>query len=75
MTRGMLWSRSIHRVVHLLFAVFLGIYIYSPLSNVGAAELFIQAVVFPGLALSGVLLWKASRLRGWHRARKVKGKH
>lgn len=74
MIRGVLWSRPIQRVVHLLFAVVLGAYVYSPLSDVGSVELFVQAVVFPGLALSGVLLWKGGRLRRWYRERQVGGK-
>lgn len=69
MIQNMLRTRSIQRVVHLLFAVVLGVYLYSPLSDVGAVELLVQVVVFPGLALSGVLLWKGGRLRRWYRDR------
>ena len=74
MIRGVLWSRSIQRVVHLLFAVVLGAYVYSPLSDLGSVELFVQAVVFPGLVLSGVVLWKGGRLRRWYRDQQAVGK-
>lgn len=62
--------RSIQRIIHLLFAVVLGAYIYSPLSDVSVIALLVQVVAFPGLALSGVLLWKGDKLRRWYRDRK-----
>ncbi|MCU4926147.1 hypothetical protein OB905_09155 [Halobacteria archaeon AArc-dxtr1] len=67
MTTSLPWDRSIHRSIHVLFAVALGSYLYSPLSDVWAAELLIQGLVFPGLALSGMLLWKEAVLRRWIR--------
>jgi len=57
------WSRSFHRTAHLLLATILGIYLYSPLSGASGVELLVQTVVFPGLALSGLFLWKGHRLR------------
>lgn len=67
--------RSIQRIIHLLFAVVLGGYIYSSLSDVRVVALLVQGVVFPGLALSGVLLWKGDRLRRWYRDRKETRDH
>lgn len=70
MTAPLSWRRSIHRSIHVLFAVVLGTYLYSPLSGVWVAELLVQVLVFPGLALSGVLLWKGPVVRRWVRARR-----
>lgn len=67
MTRSRLWSRSIQRTIHLVFPVVLGAYLYSPLADVGGVELVVQAVVFPFLALSGILLWKGPKFRQWYR--------
>jgi hypothetical protein len=35
---------------------------YSPLGDLPAVELVVRAVVFPALALSGILLWKGYRI-------------
>lgn len=72
MIQEMVWSRAIQRAFHLLFAIVLGVYIYSPLSTVGVMEFFVQAIVFPGLVLSGVLLWKAGKLHRWYHNQTVK---
>ncbi|MDS0282506.1 hypothetical protein [Haloarcula onubensis] len=58
-----LWRRSTHRAIHLLLAVAAGAFVYSPLRTEPAAVLAVQAVLFPLLALSGVLLWKGAALR------------
>lgn len=63
------WSRSLHHTAHLLLAVVLGIYLYSPLSG-AIDELLVQAVVFPGLVLSGLFMWKGHTLRRWLRLRR-----
>ena len=57
------WSRTLHRRMHLLLASVLGVYLYSPLGGVQTFELVVQAVVFPTLALSGILLWRGRQLR------------
>jgi hypothetical protein len=62
-------SRSALRVGHLALAATLGLYVYSPLAAVPAVELAVQAVVFPALALSGMLLWQGGRLRARLRRR------
>jgi hypothetical protein len=56
-------SRSRQRIVHLLFATVLGVYLYSPLGSVAGVEPFVQVVAFPALALSGLLMWRGPRLR------------
>jgi thiosulfate reductase cytochrome b subunit len=60
---GGVWSRSRQRLAHLVLATALGVYLYSPLGDVMIAELVVQAVVFPVLVLSGLLMWKGQRLR------------
>lgn len=60
-------SRSIQRAVHLAIAVVLGFFVYSPLGASQRAELFLKLAVFPALIVSGVFLWKGSRLRVWLR--------
>jgi hypothetical protein len=57
------WSRSRQRLVHVLLATLLGVYLYSPLESVPLAELAVQVVVFPAVAISGVLMWQGHRLR------------
>lgn len=59
-----LWNRRRQRLLHLLVAVLLGTYLYSPLRTVPDATLAVQAVAFPALALSGLVLWKGAWLRG-----------
>lgn len=56
-------SRSTHRLVHLLLAVALGTYLYSPLADVRLAELAVRFAVFPALVVSGLLMWQGARLR------------
>jgi len=51
-----LWRRSTHRLLHLLPAVALGVFLYSPLRTLSEAVLVAQVLLFPSLALSGVLL-------------------
>ena len=58
-----LWRRSTHRVAHLLLAVALGAFVYSPLRTEPAAVLGVQVVLFPLLALSGLFMWKGAALR------------
>ena len=58
-----LWRRSTHRLAHLVLAVALGAFVYSPLRTDPRAVLAAQVALFPLLALSGVLLWKGPALR------------
>jgi hypothetical protein len=63
--RPLRWRRSVHRAVHLVPAAVLGVFLYSPLRTDPSAVLLVQAVVFPVLVLSGLLLWRGGRLRRW----------
>jgi hypothetical protein len=63
MSRGSIWSRSRQRLAHFVLATALGVYLYSPLGSVAAVELAVQVLVFPALALSGLLMWKGPRIR------------
>jgi hypothetical protein len=58
-----IWSRSRQRLAHVAFATVLGVYLYSPLGDVAGVELAVQVLVFPALALSGLLMWKGHRVR------------
>jgi hypothetical protein len=69
MSGATLWRRATHRVAHLLLAGGLGVFVYSPLRTDSTAILAVQVVLFPLLALSGVLLWKGGQLRRWLRER------
>lgn len=57
------WSPSWQQLAHVLLATLLGVYLYSPLANMPLAELAVQVLVFPAVALSGVLMWQGNRLR------------
>jgi hypothetical protein len=59
------WSRSGQRLGHVALATVLGAYLYSPFGEAPAVELAMQAVVFPALVLSGLLMWKGHRVRRW----------
>ena len=65
MSSGGVWSRSRQRLAHVVLATALGVYLYSPLGEVSGVELAVQVLVFPTLALSGLLRWKGHRVRGW----------
>lgn len=56
-------ARDVQRVAHLIGAVLLGAYFYSPLGDEAAYTAAIQWGVFPGLTVSGTLLWQWPRLR------------
>jgi hypothetical protein len=59
------WRRRYQRYAHLLVAGWLGLYLYSPLAEVIHFELATQAVAFPFLVVSGLLLWRGPALRRW----------
>lgn len=69
MIRALPWRRSTQRAGHLLLAVALGAFVYSPLRTDPGAVLAVRFVLFPLLAVSGLLLWQGPRLRRWYRAR------
>jgi len=64
-----LWRRSTHRLAHLALSVALGAFVYSPLRTAPAAVIATQIVLFPLLALSGLLMWKGPALRRRYRDR------
>lgn len=64
--------RDIQRVVHLVGAVLLLAYIYSPAGDALAFERVIQAAVIPILTLTGILMWQLPRLRKMLRNRTAK---
>ncbi len=55
------------RWVHILVAVAMGIYLYSPLGDDATYTALIQAVVFPVLGVSGVVMWQQGRIVKWWR--------
>lgn len=60
---GGVWRRRYQRYAHLAVATWLGVYLYSPLADHAAFELATQAVAFPFLVVSGLLLWKGPSIR------------
>ena len=70
MSPSVLWRRSTHRLVHLLLAAGLGVFVYSLLRIDPTTVLAVQVVVFPLLVVSGLLLWNGRKLRRWLGERK-----
>jgi thiosulfate reductase cytochrome b subunit len=63
-------KRSIFRWVHLVFAIPIIGYIYSPFANLPDYAPVVRYVAFPVIALSGLWMWKGQWLRGlWSRRR------
>jgi hypothetical protein len=56
--------------VHLLPAVVLGTFVYAPFRSEPLFLLLVQAVFFPALVVSGLLMWKGGQLRRWLRERR-----
>lgn len=50
--------RNVVRLVHLLVAAFMAVFIYSPLRLDPTVALIAQAVVVPVVALSGLVMWQ-----------------
>ena len=74
---GPKWSnrrlRGAQRAAHLLGALMLAVYVYLPLIGGPAprvVEGLVQAVVFPLVAATGLLMWQLPRLRKRLRDRK-----
>ncbi|HLZ55549.1 MAG TPA: hypothetical protein VKR06_01265 [Ktedonosporobacter sp.] len=55
--------RDIQRAVHLIAALTLLIYIYTPLGGVSLFTTLLQFVLFPLVAITGILMWQWTRLR------------
>lgn len=62
--------RDLQRLAHLGGAAAVGTYLYGPWTDAPLFTAILQWGVFPGLTLSGTLLWQGPRLRqalrSWH---------
>ncbi len=56
-------QRDIQRVMHLIGAALLVIYVYVPLGDVPFFTTLMQVVVVPVIAVTGMLMWQMPRLR------------
>ncbi len=56
-------KRSIFRWIHLIFAIPIIGYIYSPFKELPNYAPVVRYVAFPVIALSGLLMWKGHLLR------------
>jgi hypothetical protein len=56
-------QRDIQRVVHLVGAAVLVVYIYAPLDSAPLVTALMQAVIVPVLGITGLLMWQGPRLR------------
>ena len=54
--------RVVIRFIHLLAAVSLGLYFYSPLVGDPTLALIVRFVTLPGILLTGIALWQQSYL-------------
>lgn len=50
--------RNVIRFIHLMAAVTLGIYFYSPIAGNETLKLVIQFVTLPSILLTGITLWQ-----------------
>ena len=50
--------RNVVRLVHLLVAAFMAVFIYSPLRLDNTVTVIAQVVVVPVVALSGLVMWQ-----------------
>lgn len=53
--------RILTRWVHILTAALLGTFVYSPLRTDDTFTLFMQVVVIPAAAITGIVLWQQPR--------------
>jgi hypothetical protein len=56
-------QRNLFRIIHLIGAGAIGIYVYAPFKHVELFTLLMQVVVLPLLTLSGMWLWLADKLK------------
>ena len=69
------WSpRSVQRVLHLVLAAVLGVFVYSPLGSLPGSDRVLQVLVFPALTLSGLFLWKGHVVRTRLRQSRLTGR-
>jgi hypothetical protein len=56
-------QRDIQRVMHLIGAAALLIYVYTPSGSLPVFTTLMQVAIVPALGVSGLLMWQAPRLR------------
>ena len=54
--------RNIIRIIHIIGAITLGMYFYSPMAGDETLRLIIQFGTLPGIALTGLALWQQAYL-------------
>jgi hypothetical protein len=55
-------QRDLVRLLHIIFALFVGGLIYAPAEFIAPLCLTIQIVLFPALGLTGLWMWQGTRL-------------
>lgn len=65
-------QRKAQRFAHLAAAIVLAGYIYAPIGE--PLQHVVRSVVFPLLAVTGIAMWQAARIRRTLRARRGRGK-
>ena len=55
--------RLILRYTHLAAGILIGVFVYSPLGNVPAFELFVQIALIPVVVVTGICIWQQARVR------------
>lgn len=51
-------KRKANRLLHLIGAGLIGIYVYSPWAEIQWFDLLIKGVIIPLLLISGLMMWK-----------------
>ena len=51
-------KRKANRLLHLIGACLIGIYVYSPWAEIQWFDLLIKGVIIPLLLISGLMMWK-----------------
>jgi len=55
---------------HIIGSLFVGTYLYSPLSANPAFSALVLFLVFPAMAASGLILWQQARITRWLKSRR-----
>lgn len=63
-----MYNRVLSRTLHLVAAVALATFIYSPLRGNSTFDMVMSYGVFPFLALTGIWMWQAPRLKRFFRS-------
>ena len=66
--------RLILRYTHLAAGILIIIFVYSPLGDVPAFELFVQIALIPIVVVTGIWIWQQARVRQLF-ARVLTGSH